>query len=101
MLSVDGSSRDTRSDIMEPAQTSPFLALTTSYGFPHGVGNCHSLISFVLGSNRPMALPPYSANHSTFSESTRPRRGREDGRSVFHEAISLVLASRRPMLAPP
>src|SRR5262245_56196156 len=59
------SSRDTKSFDIEPVQTSaaPLLG-TTSYGLPHGVGSLYSFICSVLGSNMPMALPAYSANHS-------------------------------------
>src|SRR5215510_11647565 len=72
------SSRATRSFTIEPVHTSEeSLVGTTSYGAPHLVGSLYSLISAVFGSNRPIALAPYSANHNRFCSSTRPRRGRE------------------------
>src|SRR6266850_1643592 len=69
--------RDTRSLSIDPVQTSEAsLVGTTSYGMLHLVGSFHSLMVEVFGSNSPIALPPYSANHRRFCSSTRPRRGR-------------------------
>src|SRR5262245_58397838 len=58
------SSRETWSFDIEPVHTSaPPLLGTTSYGLPHGFDSLYSVIRSVAGSNWPMALPPYWANH--------------------------------------
>src|SRR5262249_51934850 len=77
------SSRDTRSVSIDPVPASPVRPATASWGAPPGVGTFHSVILSVFGSNMPMALPWYSANHSRPSRSTRPRRGRELGVGVW------------------
>src|SRR5262245_12990141 len=72
------SSRATRSLSIEPVHTSRApLVGTTSTGMPHLLGSLTSLVSADLGSNRPIELEPYCANHSRFWSSTRPRRGFE------------------------
>src|ERR1700756_2033784 len=92
------SRRETRSVSMEPVQASPLRPASASYGALQGVGTFHSVIFSVLGSNMPMALPSYSANHRRSCASTRPRRGRELGVGVRYTVGSLVLASILTML---
>jgi hypothetical protein len=89
-----------RSDIIDPVHASPFLSMTTSYGFDHDVGTGHSLICLVFGSSIPMASPSYSANHRRFWASTLPLRGRELGIAVRTTSNFFVAPSSMPMLSP-
>src|ERR1051325_3673143 len=84
------SSRTIRSDIIDPVHASPFLSMTTSYGFDQGVGTGHSLICFVFGSSTPTASPSYSANQRRFCASTLPLRGRELGIEVWTTSSFLL-----------
>src|SRR5262249_59148923 len=84
-----------------PPPWAPFWGKPPWGGALKGGGTRHSLIASVCGSNMPMPLPPYSANHSRLCSSTRPRRGRDSALDVGQIVTSSVLASRRPMLPPP
>src|SRR5262249_13898428 len=87
---------------IDPVHTSvPPLLGTTSYGLPHGVGSLYSAIRSVSGSNMPMALPPYWANHSRPWSSNRPRRGRVRGAAVDQILTSPLVPLRMPTLLPP
>src|SRR4029077_5900212 len=72
-----GSSRSTRSVLIEPVQTSPFLSTVTSYGADHGVGASHSVNWPVLVSSTPIRLPRNSPNQRRSAASIIPRRGAE------------------------
>src|SRR5262249_60104980 len=79
----------------------PPLLAPTSYGLPHGVGSLSSATRSVSGSNMPMALPPYWANHNRPWSSNRPRRGRVRGAAVDQILTSPLWPLRMPTLLPP
>src|SRR6266576_2320376 len=79
---------------MEPVHTtSPLFVGATSYGLPQAFDSRYSFMRSVAGSNMPIELAAYSANHKRPWSSNRPRRGRVRWLGVAVSLIQILLST--------